>query len=216
MYFYHSKFKIALLTAIILLSGCAQAPVTGIEPISLNTIESIKEKIPGRYALIVTAQNMKGTYHSTSSTCSLYDFPYDVSKPYIALIHETLKTSLQFIELVDEGKNINTENYDAIISVSTTNMETKLNIKYGVFTSDAIAFSSITSNINVFFKNKKQSQETFNATRNYTGPLGYVCSKVPDAMKISIEQSSHESALAILKSVRTALLKNISSVGAAL
>ncbi|WNF48549.1 hypothetical protein RHP75_09115 [Pseudomonas sp. SG20056] len=211
MHSFRSKFKIASLAAVLLLSGCAQTPVTNIEPISPETIDPIKSKILGRYALIVESENMRGIYHSTSTACALYDFPYDVSEPYTKLIHETLKASLQSVELVGTTNNFNPENYDAVILVTTTSMKTKFNIKKRIFTTDAIAFSSIISNIKITLENKKQIHEEFNATRNYTGPLGYVCSKVPEAMKTSIEHSSHETAIAILKLVRATLWENISS-----
>ncbi len=202
------KLKAASIIAVILLSGCTKLPVKDIDLISLDVIEQDEAKIPGKYALIIDSRKMHGTYHPTTATCSIYEFPYDVRDPYANLLFETLKTSIDSIELISLDEKINESNYDAAIYIETKDIKTKFNIKDGIFTSDAIAFSSITSNTIVKIKNSKPSQETFNSTRNYRAPLGYACSKVHEAMKVSIEHSTHESALAILKFVKTSLNKN--------
>lgn len=202
------KFKITSLTAIILLSGCAHAPVTNIEPIPLGTIEAGKNKIPGKYALVIDAKKMHGTYYSTSTTCSFYEYPYDVRKSYANLLLQALNSSIESVELIESNQKPKTESYSAVISIETASMETKFNIKRGIFTDDAIAFSSITSNVNIAVGNKIHRLEKFNSTRNYTAPLGYACAKVPEAMEVSIEHSSHESVLAILKFATATLLSD--------
>lgn len=205
------KLKAASIVAIFLLSGCTKLPVKDIDLISLETIEQDEAKIPGKYALIIDSTKMHGTYHPTRATCSIYEFPYDVRTPYRNLLFETLKTSVSSIELIPSGQQFNESKYDATIYIETKDIITKFNIKEGIFTSDAIAFSSITSSTVVKVRNSTPTQDIFNSTRNYRAPLGYACSKVHEAMKVSIEHSSHESALAILKFVKRTLNSDILS-----
>lgn len=205
------------LTITVLLAGCTGAPVTNIAPLSPQEYSS-DSKLPGKYALVVDAESLHGLYHPVAQKsysypyfteeppCTLHTFPYDIRKSYTRLLLDSLKTSLQTVELSTES-DVAEKNYDAVILVSTENMGFKFNTKKHPFITNAIAYSSITSTFKVLVNSEERAKENFNATRNYTGPMGWMCSKVPEAMTTSIEHSSHETSVALLKFVRATLTK---------
>lgn len=194
--------KTILLTLATTLASCTHSPVTNLNSISPSVGMESKTKSSGNYALLVNNDVMQGNAGAATPLCSAYTFPYDVREAYSEVVLKILENQFHHIELVKRDEQTNLENYDAVILVNTVDMGSWFRVISGFWSSDVMAFSSIIYEVTMLSEGTAYRSSAFRALNNHQGPLGYPCTRVPEAVAASIEKSSHESALAILEIVK--------------
>ncbi|MGI9297334.1 MAG: hypothetical protein ACR2QC_05465 [Gammaproteobacteria bacterium] len=140
------KTKIAILTiAAALLSGCAYQAIPDVNP-AVSVYQSYGDKVPGRFALYVNADEMEDTIKPSGYACSSHSYPVDARSQFVTSAQQTLENILEEVEFVDAPLDrtvLTSDNYDGMVVVEVDSFEVELRAIPGFWTYDLDAESEV-------------------------------------------------------------------------
>ncbi len=82
------------------LGGCAYEAPVAVSP-NLDVYSSYSEKLPGSYALYVSADNFDATVRPTGLGCSYHNYPVHLANAFKPSVIKTIQQLVENIEIVD-------------------------------------------------------------------------------------------------------------------
>ena len=120
--------KVVCVAAVAALSGCAYNAPTEVAP-AYDVYSNYDEKVPGRFALYVDAEEMRGEGKVRGQGCSFHSYPIDARNAFRKSVYFTLENLTEYIEEVDEPLSQDQllfGGYDAMVRVTARDYNAKL------------------------------------------------------------------------------------------
>lgn len=89
--------RYGFLTLVLVIPGCSYKVDTPIAP-SYDVYSSYTDKVPGRWAVLVDGEQLKGDFKVSGYTCSAHSYPLDASLAFNTSVNKTLENVLENVE----------------------------------------------------------------------------------------------------------------------
>ena len=90
---------ILAIVSILAMSGCSYTVPTDISP-ATNIYSNYSDKVPGRFALYVDAEEMAGDFKVSGYACSAHTYPVDARSAFIGSVQSTMENIVEEVEIV--------------------------------------------------------------------------------------------------------------------
>lgn len=138
---------VTVFSALVFVSACSYQAPTNVAP-AYNVFSNYTDKISGRYALTVEAEEMDDTIKVSGFTCSAHNYPLQAQSQFISSTRLTLEQLFESIEVVDEASASNILNsgmYDGLVRVMVDDLDVDLTVIPGFWTATMEADVEITA-----------------------------------------------------------------------
>lgn len=162
----------------ILLNGCAHQAAVEIAP-AYNVYSSYDDKVPGDWALYVDSSAFENQeFKFDGFNCSAHTFPLDVSSTFTQSTLRTLNNIVENIQLVDRPlttDQLENDNLNGIIIVNSDDIDVKLRLNPGFWSSDVDAEVELVASITVDGRSGRLLGTTVSEDGDAEAPLGGLC-----------------------------------------
>lgn len=128
--------------AIFLLASACSYKVEAPAAPSYDVYSSYSDKVPGRWALLVSGGQLKGDFKVSGYTCSAYSYPLDISQSFNTSVLKTLENLIESTEEVLvplSHEELSSENYSGLIRVNGESIDVDLTVMPGFWSTQMAA-----------------------------------------------------------------------------
>jgi len=190
----NAKYVIALLGAVVFLSGCTYKAATNVNP-ATNIYSNYSDKVPGKYALYVDAEEMADTFKVTGYACGAHNYPVDARNAFSVSVKQTLENIIEYVEVVDnplDRNGILAHELDGMIVVEADKLEIDLIVIAGFWTSQMKADAEITVKVQVDNESGRLLGTSVEGDDDYVADAGGACGGGATAIGTAIEKAMKE------------------------
>lgn len=137
--------KYLTISAGLLLSACTYSAPTHVSP-AYNVYNNYGDKIPGRYALWVDANRMRGDFDVSGYVCSAHTYPVDAEVAFRTSVAKTLNQLFEYVETSAtslDRTELATRGFDGVIRVEVDDLDVDLVVVQKFWSADMKAEAEI-------------------------------------------------------------------------
>ena len=191
---YGIKLLSVVFVAAAFLGGCAYKTSAPVSP-SYNVYSNYEDKVPGRFALYVNASSMRGEFKVDGLACSAHTYPMDASSAFKTSTLRTLANLVEDIEVVPtplSRDRLKSGEYDGQIIVELEDMDVRLRMIPGFWTSEMEADVELTASIRVDGREGRVLGTTVSSDEHAKAEAGGACeggaNAISDATSDALEE----------------------------
>lgn len=180
--------------AIFLISGCSYTAPTDINP-ATNIYSNYSDKVPGRFALYVDADEMAGDYKVSGYACSAHTYPVDARNAFIGSVQSTMENIVEEVEIVSrpmDGATILSRELDGMILVEAQDLDIDLTVIPGFWSASMEADAEVTVSLVVDGPSGRLMGTHVEGDDDYKAESGGACEGGAIAIGKAVEEAIKE------------------------
>lgn len=180
-----------VITVIVIMSGCAYNAPVEVSP-AYNVYSNYEDKLPGRYALFVDSEKMKGEGRTRGIACSAHSYPYDGRDPFKQSVLATFRNLVEEVEFVDtplSSESLTAQGYVAQLSVEVESAEVDLTVHQGFWTAEIEADTEITASVQAAGKDGRLLGSSIEGRDDAVADGGMACEGAATAIQESLSKA---------------------------
>lgn len=190
----NARHLITIVCAILLLSGCSYKATTNINP-ATSIYSNYADKVPGKYALYVDAEEMMDIFKVSGYACSAHKYPVDARHAFRVSVERTLENIIEELEVVDSPLDrvaIRARKLSGMIVVEADELEIDLTVIPGFWSAKMKADVEITAKVQIDNEAGRLLGTSVEGDDDYLAESGGACAGGAKAIGIAIEKAMKE------------------------
>lgn len=180
--------------AILAISGCAYTVPTDISP-ATNIYSNYSDKVPGRFALFVDADEMAGEFKVSGLACSAHTYPVDARSAFIGSVQSTMENIVDEFEIVPRPMDVATiqsRNLQGMILVEVQDLDIDLTVIPGFWSQSMEADAEVTVSLVVGGPSGRLLGTRVEGDDDYKAESGGACEGGAIAIGRAVEEAMKE------------------------
>ena len=177
--------KVLAVASVFITTGCAYNAPVDVTP-AYNVYSNYDDKLAGRYALYVEAEEMKSEGRTRGINCAAHSYPYDGRDPFRQSVLATFQNIVEEVELVDsqlDTESLAAQGFQAQLSVEVESSEVDLTVHAGFWTSEIEADAEIVASVRAMGKSGVLLGASIEGGDDGVAPAGGFCEGAATAMQ---------------------------------
>jgi len=176
------------------ISGCAYRANTKVSP-ALDIYSNYDNKIPGRFALYVDADDLKSDVKMTGYNCAAYSYPVDASATFTSSVKKTFENLVDEIDIVQsplDRTQISSGGYRGLIMVKAEDLAVDLRVIPGFFSAEIEADATIIARLTVEGDSGRIMGTSVEGDKTYRTDAGFACDGGATAVGRAVNKAMKE------------------------
>lgn len=185
---------ILAVSAIFAISGCAYTVPTDISP-ATNIYSNYSDKVPGRFALYVDADEMAGDFKVSGYECSAHTYPVDARSAFIGSVQNTMENIVEEVEIVTrplDAAIMQSRSLNGMILVEVQDLDIDLTVIPGFWSSSMEADAEVTVSLVVDGPSGRWLGTRVEGDDDYKAEAGGACEGGAIAIGKAVEEAMKE------------------------
>lgn len=161
-----------ILAALILLTGACTHQVTPAPVASSPVYSTFENKVPGRYALVVEAEQMQRVVEAEGFSCHSQTYPIDSREAFKSSALAALQQAVEQVELVEGPPG---PGFDGTITVRVDDYSVQLLTVSGFWVAQLAADADITAGLTVERAGQRVVARSFTVSKDRSNSAGIGC-----------------------------------------
>lgn len=186
--------QILTVGAVLVASGCSYTVPTDISP-ATNIYSNYSDKVSGRFALYVDADEMAGEFKVSGYACSAHTYPVDARSAFIGSVQNTMENVVEEVEIVPrplDATTMQTRNLNGMILVEVQDLDIDLTVIPGFWSSEMEADAEITVSLVVDAPSGRMLGARVEGDDDYKVEAGGACEGGAIAIGKAVEEAMKE------------------------
>ena len=189
-----TNLVIAVIFGAFALGGCAYQAHPKVNP-AVSVYQNYSDKIPGRYALYVGAEEMKAEFKVSGYVCSAHTYPVDAISQFVSSAQQTFENVFENVEFVESPVDrsvLQSSALDGLIVVEVDSFEIDMRAVSGFWTAELDSEAEIVVKAFVDGPEGRVFGTTVEGDDDDKREAGAFCSNGSEAIGNSIESAMKE------------------------
>ena len=184
------SLRIALPVVCVLALGLSACETVHHGPIASAPALNYKAKVPGRYALHVSAEKVKGIFKFPGYECSAHEYPTDARAAFEKSASQTFENFSEHVEIVPEPLHwsaLEPGGYDAVIMIGADDLNVEITFIDRLWNADVEAVAEISAKMLVEGRERRIIETSAEASAEGLAGLGGMCGGAEEAIAEAVE-----------------------------
>jgi hypothetical protein len=177
--------KVLAVVSVFITTGCAYNAPVDVTP-AYNVYSNYDDKLAGRYALYVDAEEMQSEGRTRGMACAAHSYPYDGRDPFKQSVLATFQNIVEDVELVDfqlDTDALVAQGFQAQLSVEVESSEVDLTVHAGFWSSEIEADAEIVASVRAMGKSGVLLGSSIEGSDDAVADAGGFCEGASTAMQ---------------------------------
>ena len=180
---------VALIAIGLICCGCARDVAITSAP-NLNVYTSYTAKVPGKWALFVTADPLRKTVRPDGTACAAYNWPVDLSGAFRQSAAATFRNLVEEVDLIDQpvaAETLTAGGYSGIIRINGDDIRTHMSVAQSFFSSTIEVAAEIDTGLLVDGRSGRLLGTQTTGLGRGENDVGLLCDGAAAAIEISAQ-----------------------------
>ena len=188
------RAALSAIIVVLIATGCSYTATTDISP-ATNIYSNYPDRIAGRWALHVDADEMAGQFKVSGFVCSAHTYPVDARNAFSVSVERTLQNIMEDVEVVSNPihrEEIMASGFNGMIRVEARELEIDLTVIPGFWSSEMEADAELTVSVTVDGADGRLMGTTIEGDDDYKAQAGGACEGGATAIGKAVEAAMKE------------------------